>query len=842
MSQIQTNSTNNNQPKNNSKNDSEFYLPPNITGKKTLVLDLDETLVHSQFGPFDIPSDVVINIEIENEIHDIHVLVRPGVKEFLEKISKKFEIVIFTASISKYAGPLLDILDKNKLCSYRLFREHCTLINTSFVKDLKKLGRDLKDVIIVDNSPMAYLLNNENGLPIITWFDDKKDRELYKILPILDFLSLVPDVRDYIGKMVVNNEISYNSAMAVINQYNEMLRKKQSEKNENRTEQKIIESNKKLSDNLDNNLVFINKDKNNNNEKGQQININIINNNITNFIYDNKNQDKKENIDINKNNDNNKNQNNNEKIQFNPNSIIASVSKPNNSTEMPSLSSLITNQKQINKLKNNSVKNINSKNKYIQNNMKLKIGQFNTKIHIHKKSESTGIGFKNKMKNNKVEIYNANTSNNFNNSQSPKSNPIRNNTNYSSKSYNRKEIKNNNSTNLNQKDNKTTKSTKSLKNPDKPFINNSNKNILVNKKIYNKNTSIYKYERTPILYNGGNMTTVHKKQNSLINFNSLKDKTLRNNNKKKNINVTNNLLHSVDFTKNELTTYYHNDNFPFFKKNNYISNNNINNGGISTKNKNHNKFLKTGKINNKKNIVYSTSIDNFQNKNNSEYNLNNNFINNSKKQQNNININNNNFNYIKKKGNDKKFLFNHTLQKGKEKNPETKIKNNDNISDNVDNNLLNQNISNNSAININNHSNIKSNFDITRSCQINQRSESMKNLISNTNEISNNNQFNKHHKKAINTTSTKRPKSSNIFKRTKEINKKKEMKRNISGKNDKNIKSLKYDISEILERRGIAKTNRAKDFKGPIKYNINGNYAFNSTNINSTKRNKPNYK
>ena len=286
----QASSTNSNQARNDQKNTAEFYLPPNKTGKKTLVLDLDETLVHSQFGPFDVPSDVVINIEIENEMHDIHILVRPGVKEFLEKISKRFEIVIFTASISKYAGPLLDILDKNKCCSYRLFREHCTLINTSFVKDLKKLGRDLKDVIIVDNSPMAYLLNSDNGLPILTWFDDKNDRELYKICPILEFLSLVPDVRDYICKIVVNNEISYNSAMTVINDYNEMLRKKQNEKNENKENEKdsnIIDNNNELSDSSENNLVFINKDK-------RQININIINNNITNYIYDNnKNQGKK---------------------------------------------------------------------------------------------------------------------------------------------------------------------------------------------------------------------------------------------------------------------------------------------------------------------------------------------------------------------------------------------------------------------------------------------------------------------------------------------------------------------------------------------------------------------
>ena len=825
MSQSQSTSTNSNPAQNNPKNTPEFFLPPNRTGKKTLVLDLDETLVHSQFGPFDVPSDVVINIEIENEIHDIHVLVRPGVKEFLEKISKKFEIVIFTASISKYAGPLLDILDKNKLCTYRLFREHCTLINTSFVKDLKKLGRDLKDVIIVDNSPMAYLLNNENGLPILTWFDDKNDRELYKIYQILEFLSSVPDVRDYICKMVVNNEISYNSAMNVINDYNEMLRKKQNEKNENEKDPNIIDNNNEISDSSDNNLVFINNNNNNNNnnDKRQQININIINNNITNYIYENKNQDKKENININ-NYSNNNSQNKNEKNQFNPNNIIASVSKPNNSTQIPSLSSLIINNKSMNKSKNNSMKNINNKNKLNKNNIKLKIGQYNTNNKIHKKSESTGLGYKNKGKKNKVELSNSITNNNLNNNnQSPKTNPLRNNTNYNSKSYNRKEIKTNTSNNLIQKENKVNKSTKSLKNTEKSSTNNSTKNISVNKKIYNKNNSKNKYENNQIrLYNEGNMTTVHKKQKSFINFNSLKEKTNRNSKKKNKPNISNNLLHSVDFSKNEVATYYHNDNFPFFKQSNFNStNNNINNGGLTNKSHNRNKFLKSGKIYNKKNIG-SSSIDYKPNKNNLENNLNNNI--------------NNNFNYNKKKSKEKKFLINHTLQQGDEKEKDIE-ENNNNKNYNTGNNIQNENANNNSAININNHN---SNFDITKSCHINKRSESMKDLTGNNNEISYNEKLNKNKKKGTsNNSKTKRPKSTNIFKRTKEINmRKKEIKRNASGKNGKNIKSLKYDISEILERRGIAKSNRAKDLQGGFKYNISSNYVFNSSNINSSNRNK----
>lgn len=67
---------------------------------KTLILDLDETLVHSGFKPFN-PSDVILSIELEKQMHNIHVLVRPGVEQFLSRMSKRFEIIVFTASLSK---------------------------------------------------------------------------------------------------------------------------------------------------------------------------------------------------------------------------------------------------------------------------------------------------------------------------------------------------------------------------------------------------------------------------------------------------------------------------------------------------------------------------------------------------------------------------------------------------------------------------------------------------------------------------------------------------------------------------------------------------------------------
>ena len=120
------------------------------------MLDLDETLVHSSFKPVE-GADIMLPVEIDGQICTIYVLVRPFVAQFLKRMHKIYELVIFTASLSKYAEPLMENLDPQKMCSYLLFREHCTFFNSAYVKDLTRLGRPMKDIIIVDNSPVAYL-------------------------------------------------------------------------------------------------------------------------------------------------------------------------------------------------------------------------------------------------------------------------------------------------------------------------------------------------------------------------------------------------------------------------------------------------------------------------------------------------------------------------------------------------------------------------------------------------------------------------------------------------------------------------------------------------------------
>ncbi|KAJ3121078.1 hypothetical protein HK101_006792, partial [Irineochytrium annulatum] len=134
-------------------------------GKKCLVLDLDETLVHSSFKP--VPNaDFVIPVEIDNQIHNVYVLKRPGVDVFLQRLGKQFEVVVFTASLAKYADPVLDMLDKHRVVKHRLFREACLHHKGNYVKDLGQLGRDLKDVIILDNSPASYIFHPTNAIPI----------------------------------------------------------------------------------------------------------------------------------------------------------------------------------------------------------------------------------------------------------------------------------------------------------------------------------------------------------------------------------------------------------------------------------------------------------------------------------------------------------------------------------------------------------------------------------------------------------------------------------------------------------------------------------------------------
>ncbi|KAB2025621.1 hypothetical protein ERO13_D06G139150v2 [Gossypium hirsutum] len=184
-------------------------LPPLASYKtRTIVLDLDETLVHSCPDPPPKTYDFMIKPSIYGLRMNFYVLKRPGVDEFLEAISKKYEVVVFTAGLEPYASLLLDILDPKGLISHRLYRDSCKQLGQGrFIKDLSKIGRDLKQVVIVDDNPKSYTLQPANAIPIKRFEDDIKDRELKKLMVFFERnLDGFKDMRDAVKKYLDGND------------------------------------------------------------------------------------------------------------------------------------------------------------------------------------------------------------------------------------------------------------------------------------------------------------------------------------------------------------------------------------------------------------------------------------------------------------------------------------------------------------------------------------------------------------------------------------------------------------------------------------------------------------
>jgi RNA polymerase II subunit A small phosphatase-like protein len=133
-------------------------------------------------------------------VHFVYVAKRPGVDEFLIEMAKHYEIVIYTASLNKYADPLLDLLDPTRVIRARLFRESCVYYEGNYVKDLSLIDRDLSQAIIVDNSPSSYIFHPENAIDCSSFIDDPEDRELDQIGAFLAGIKDVKDVRGYCSK------------------------------------------------------------------------------------------------------------------------------------------------------------------------------------------------------------------------------------------------------------------------------------------------------------------------------------------------------------------------------------------------------------------------------------------------------------------------------------------------------------------------------------------------------------------------------------------------------------------------------------------------------------------
>lgn len=139
-------------------------LPGEWDGERlTLVLDLDETLIHttttpSLRSPYELAYSphLILDVAIAGQQCSFYVFVRPYLREFLRQISKWYNVMIFTASEKRYAEPLIERLDRDGVISRCFFRPSCTQRGRMYIKDLTKVCPDLARVAILDNSPIAY--------------------------------------------------------------------------------------------------------------------------------------------------------------------------------------------------------------------------------------------------------------------------------------------------------------------------------------------------------------------------------------------------------------------------------------------------------------------------------------------------------------------------------------------------------------------------------------------------------------------------------------------------------------------------------------------------------------
>uniref|UniRef100_A0A668AEY1 protein-serine/threonine phosphatase n=2 Tax=Myripristis murdjan TaxID=586833 RepID=A0A668AEY1_9TELE len=180
----------------------------NAVKRKILVLDLDETLIHSHHDGVlrptvrpGTPPDFILKVVIDKHPVRFFVHKRPHVDFFLEVVSQWYELVVFTASMEIYGSAVADKLDNNRnILKRRYYRQHCTLDLGSYIKDLSVVHDDLSSIVILDNSPGAYRSHPDNAIPIKSWFSDPSDTALLNLLPMLDALRFTADVRSVLSR------------------------------------------------------------------------------------------------------------------------------------------------------------------------------------------------------------------------------------------------------------------------------------------------------------------------------------------------------------------------------------------------------------------------------------------------------------------------------------------------------------------------------------------------------------------------------------------------------------------------------------------------------------------
>ncbi|XP_005060224.1 PREDICTED: CTD small phosphatase-like protein 2-B [Ficedula albicollis] len=157
----------------------------------TLVLELDGTLLYSSLladGQQDATATFTTGFQASS--YEVHVKLRPHVQEFLESLSKTYEIFIYTTAKKDYAKKLLEVLDpKKKLIRHCLSQSDCVCSQGCYWKDLTRLGRDLAKTVALDHTMQGFPAQAANWISVPPWSGDPEDEELLRLIPALGQLG-----------------------------------------------------------------------------------------------------------------------------------------------------------------------------------------------------------------------------------------------------------------------------------------------------------------------------------------------------------------------------------------------------------------------------------------------------------------------------------------------------------------------------------------------------------------------------------------------------------------------------------------------------------------------------
>lgn len=198
-----------------------------------IVLDIDETLLHAElietrgmrvqkFKETEYDCRVIFNTQ-DGELEVFGVKIRPHVETFLKRMSKLYDLALYTASSKEYADKMAALLDpREEYFSTVLYREHCVKDKTRSIKSLAYFGED-KDVFIIDNLMYSYALHLERGIPILSFYDNMRDVELLDLVEVLERINSYDNMFELLDNMLGIREFQAALKNRLLKQYSHHL-------------------------------------------------------------------------------------------------------------------------------------------------------------------------------------------------------------------------------------------------------------------------------------------------------------------------------------------------------------------------------------------------------------------------------------------------------------------------------------------------------------------------------------------------------------------------------------------------------------------------------------------